>query len=326
MRPGGGEGRRRFPPWQGLAGLGLAPLNRLLGGIERRAVAGTDASLPAAPMFILGAPRTGSTLLYQTLVQSLAVGYLNNAQAMLHGAPLLVARWGGHRPPGGEFRSDLGLTRGWSGPSEAGAFWYRWFPRDVPHVSDQDVAVGTLLSLRQVVGALTRRLGPMLFKNLTNSMRIRVLASLFPEARFVVVERDLLWTAQSILLARIQVHGNPTRWWSVRVPGWQRLQALPPEEQVTSQVVEIDRIIDADARLVGAERFLRVRYEDFCGDPAAAIEAIRAHWAAAGGVTPDRRGPAPEAFRTADRPRLPEAQFAALRQAVSRVAAREAAT
>ena len=43
--------------------------------------------LPYPPVFILGAPRSGSTLLMQVISDSLDVGYLNNFHCKFYGAP-----------------------------------------------------------------------------------------------------------------------------------------------------------------------------------------------------------------------------------------------
>jgi len=45
-----------------------------------------DTPLRYPPLFIIGPPRTGSTLLYQLVVQRFDVGYLANRHCRLYGA------------------------------------------------------------------------------------------------------------------------------------------------------------------------------------------------------------------------------------------------
>src|SRR5580692_3262293 len=84
-----------------------------------------------APIFIVGAPRSGSTLLYQLMTSCFHFGYISNLHCTLYGAPQLVERFMRNSDfhPDSNFRSDTGQTEGMAGPCECNAYWYLFFPR-----------------------------------------------------------------------------------------------------------------------------------------------------------------------------------------------------
>jgi hypothetical protein len=89
----------------------VTALNRALSRIELRKAVAAEVPLNHPPVFIVGAPRSGSTLLYQLIVVRFDVGYLSNLHCRLYGAPSLVERMAGRRlEPPAVFSSDHGRT------------------------------------------------------------------------------------------------------------------------------------------------------------------------------------------------------------------------
>ena len=74
------------------------------------------------PIFIIGAPRSGSTLLYQLLVKHTRVGYISNLMSLFPHKMITLAEytkaWHGSR---NLKKSNLGYIAGLFSPSEAGA-------------------------------------------------------------------------------------------------------------------------------------------------------------------------------------------------------------
>ena len=157
--------------------------------------------------------------------------------------------------------------------------------------------------LRGSVRALAARAGrPVVFKNLVNSLRVAPLGTALPEALFVVIHRDLVANAASLLAGRFQRTGDYGRWWSAEPPEIDRLRALPPHEQVVEQIRAIDALIHADAERLGHERFHDVAYESLCADPAG-------RWRAS------TTSPPPTAPSSGRAPRFPSASTRAARPA-----------
>lgn len=224
-----------------------------------------------APVFVIGAPRSGSTLLYQTLVNRFDFGYLSNFHCKYYGFPSLAHRLAKSRIPNPlphvEYQSEHGKTEGEWSPSECGEFWYRWFRRKPVYVPMQDADKTKMKYMRRAIAGLTNVFQkPLLFKNLYCSLRLAPIHAAIPESVFIVIHRDPFQNAQSLLLGRQRVHGNFSTWWSAEPPNIEHLRTLPPEEQVAGQIAGIYQLIERDSQTIGAERFLHIQYERFCAD------------------------------------------------------------
>ena len=112
-----------------------------------------------------------------------------------------------------------------------------------------------------------------MIKNLDNSLRIMRLRKLFPESRFIVIQRDPLFTTQSILLSRIHINRDPQKWWSVKVPGFEKMDKKEAIDQVVWQVEQINRIIDRDLSDI-PEQVFKLQYEEFCRSPVTVLDKI----------------------------------------------------
>jgi hypothetical protein len=284
--------------------------NRCLHALEvRRGRRWVDETLPYPPIFVVGAPRSGSTLLYQLLTDRFDVGYLANGHARRPGAPSLVERRRGlirgRQGELGDYDSSFGGTTGELGPSECGPFWYRFFPRRPHYVPADDFPAASRRALRAAVGAFVEACDrPVVYKNLYNTARIEAIAAALPEALFVAIHRDLAANARSLLDARLRVAGGYDAWWSVEPPGIERLLQLPAHEQVVEQVRELDALVARVEESIGPDRVLHLAYEDLCADPRGQLERIAA-FAAAHGCKLGERGEVPVSFPQDGRGTLP---------------------
>jgi hypothetical protein len=256
----------------------VTALNRALSRIELRKAVAAEVPLAHPPVFIVGAPRSGSTLLYQLVVVRFDVGYLSNLHCRLYGAPSVVERMAGRRlEPPDVFSSDHGRTEGLAAPSECGPYWYRFFRRSPQYVPLEEADAGALGDLRASVRALGNAAGrPVVFKNLLNSLRLEPLGEAFPEAIFLVVQRELADNVASILAARRTVRGDEAAWWSAEPPDVERLRSQSPEAQAAGQVHGIHELIDDARQRLGADRFLDIAYEHLCADTHAVLSEVSA--------------------------------------------------
>lgn len=298
----------------------LRVTNETLSELEKR-IAPRSNSFDYPPVFIIGAPRSGSTLLYQILVNTFKFGYLTNLHCRFYGAPYLLQTSFGRWLPesAAPYSSSFGRSVGLMSPSECGQFWYRWFRHYPQFVPMEDTSIESLRSLRHVLVGLTSTFGlPMLFKNMLCALRLEPLSALLPEARFVFIRRNPLWTAQSLLLARQQLHGDKGIWWSMEPPDIEFLRTLPPEEQVVRQIDSIHRLIRIAAQAIGEEHFLEIRYEDLCQDTRGTMERTRA-FLLRDGVELKPRFQTPSTLPIAQGARLPVEELAKLRDLIEEI-------
>lgn len=264
-------------------------VNDVLHHLEMRLPAAEGVLVAHPPVFVLGAPRSGTTLLYQLVCRAFEVGYLSNAHCQLYGAPSLahsaLAAWfdfsGTDR-----FESSFGDTPRAESPSECGDFWYRFFPRAYEAASRRpEIGEKERAALAVAVARLTDCFGrPVVFKNVMNVLRLKAITRAFSTSRFLVVERELLANAHSLLYARQRNLGCYDRWWSLPVPGFQELSSEPAERQVIAQIEGTQEVIQDGEEDAGPGRFLRVPYEGICRDPEGTVRDVGRFLSETGGA------------------------------------------
>lgn len=202
---------------------------------------------PARPVFVVGCPRSGTTLLLDALRAS---GQLATVQSEGH---ILWDEF--HHPRDHGWASDA------VSPSEIAA-------RERAYV---------YLAIR-----LFARAGRFVDKTPANCLRVEYLEALFPGATFVFIRRrgsdnvsSLMegWQARprfvryrlpEPLTGLGELSGD--RWSFVLVPGWRDLRAASLEEICAHQYVECNRAV-LDARATSAASWVDVAYENLVASP-----------------------------------------------------------
>lgn len=272
------------------------------------------------PLFIIGPPRSGSTLFYQLMINRFDFAYLTNFHCLLYGFPALFQFFVGKflkKFPRSSYTSTHGQVQGIWAPSECGDFWYRWFRRFPTYTPIGDINLDNLQSLRRVIVGLTQTFKKtILFKNLLCALRLRPLAEIFPEALYIVTRRDTLYNAQSLLLARQRVLGNLEKWWAMEPPNIEELRNLEPEKQVVRQIEEIHALIERDAEIIGKDKFLFVEYEDLCTSPHDVLEQVHL-FLTRHNVNIEIKGEVPDTFKLNKEIRIAPQIFERIKKAIN---------
>ena len=237
--------------------------------------------------FLVGAGRSGSSLVHEVLARHADVGFLTNVEDRVATAPASVgraARWVYPRlPPSWTEKGRLRLA-----PSEG----YRALAREVSPVlarsgrdlTEDDAEPWLADRLRRFFDEHATHAaagGRLSFTHkFTGWPRARLLATVFPDARFVHVVRDGRAVAASLL---------QTTWWD----GWQgperwRYGPLPADlEERWRQsgsfplLAGLTWLLMVDAADACAERlgdaWLTVRYEDVLADPLTSFDRVAEH-------------------------------------------------
>ena len=242
----------------GLMLLILSPVNSYL--IRRH---GSHA-IRHCPIFIIGAPRTGSTVLYQAITNQGDVLYIDNLVCRFNKV-IFIGFWlssklFGNRPHNC-FNSVHGGTSGFHAPSECGGFWYRWLPMERHFIDFDEVTQANIARMRQEITAVSNYFDkPIVFKNLNAGQRMRLISQIFPNAKFIYITRDYLHTAQSILNAKRELGIPDNQYWSVMPSNIDELRSLPWPQQIAQQIYSLESQIEKDSSLFPAKNTVKIEY------------------------------------------------------------------
>jgi hypothetical protein len=226
------------------------------------------------PIFIVSPPRSGSTLLFETLSAAPGLATVGGeSHALMEQIPAInpsARGWDSNR-----------LTAADADPATVEALRARF--RAV--LRDRNGAPVSVLPAR------------LLEKTPKNALRVPFLAAAFPEARFVYLRRDPRPTLASMIegwqSGQFRTYPNLPGWtgidWSfLLVPGWRQLVGAPLEDIVAQQWAATTRILRADLGSVPKDRWMVCDHKRLLEDPQAEILRL----CAALDVAWDRRLPA----------------------------------
>jgi hypothetical protein len=208
------------------------------------------------PIFILGAPRSGTTFVFRCLASCPSLGALPREGHDM---------WRMFHHP---------RYRGWKSDS----------------VGPGEVRPGE----RRFVGAYLRSYFPherFVEKTPENSFRVPYLLDLFPDALFLVVRRDPFSTINSIINGwrdpsgrfrsyfvpqRLSIPGYPHshRWCFALVDGWRELASLPIPEIAFAQWAAFSKALAQARGAAPKGRWLEIRLEDLLREPVQFAERI----------------------------------------------------
>lgn len=225
------------------------------------------------PVFIVSPPRSGSTMLFETLARAPRLFTIGDeSHQLIEGLPQLT-------PESRGFDSNRLLADD-ATPVVAEALRRRFYEA----LRDRD-------GQRASPGLTVR----MLEKTPKNSLRLPFLARVFPEAQFIYLYRDPRQVLSSMIEAwttgRFRTYPQLPDWtgaqWSLLlVPGWRELIGRPLHEIVAAQWNAATRLLLDDLEALPIERRTIARYDTLVAEPAAEIrrlcEATGLDWDQAG--------------------------------------------
>ncbi|MCP4360269.1 MAG: sulfotransferase [Chloroflexi bacterium] len=265
-----------FAVFLALLGVLCTPLDILLKRFEEKRY--QAAGPPKMPLIVVvGAPRSGTTLAEQILINNLPVTYFNNLTSLFPRSPITANRiWGRffRRPKQVEYQSYYGRSTGFAGPNDALYLWDRWLGddrRQIPTELDKEAAAAMV----RFFGAYEVAFGQSIVAKNNN---LNVCASIVGEhlenAHFICLTRDPLYLAQSLLLARMDIHGDMQIPYGVSEAEDQ--DAISYVENVCRQVLFHEQKIREQQALIGPDRFWIVSYEELCADPQLLAQRVAA--------------------------------------------------
>ncbi len=199
------------------------------------------------PVFIIGAPRSGTSLLYAILRQSSRFKHYPGESHEI---------WEADYHP---------ALRGW----ESNA------------LTAEDLTEDAAARIRRSFFLVTGRKHRLLDKTPRNALRVTFVDALFPDAHYVYIQRDGRENVNSLINAwrtpRYRTYElpephsipgvDPTWWKFVLYPGWRADRAGPLEVVCAKQWVYSNEHALAASKQVGLDRWVEIRYEDLVEQP-----------------------------------------------------------
>ncbi len=164
-------------------------------------------------------------------------------------------------------------------PTEGHRIWRRFVRAEDDSLGREHVTPAACRYYTSLVAMHVRLHGKPRFlsKHPRNVLRFPFLDEIFPDAKFLHLIRDGRAVAQSLLRMR-ESHGGRNVWWGIWPPGWRVLERLDAVESVARQWRATIEHARKSAALFSSDRYLEVRYEDFCADPVTTLGRV-GRWA-----------------------------------------------
>ncbi|HUS24627.1 MAG TPA: TIGR03032 family protein [Candidatus Binatia bacterium] len=211
------------------------------------------------PLIIVSAPRSGSTLLFETLERSPDLRSIGGeSHHVIEGFPVL-------------------------GPEAHGWDSNRLTQDDASPRIRQLLPRAFLEQLRDARGAPPQGPVRLLEKTPKNALRIPMLKAVFPDALFIYLYREPRGALSSIIEAwrsgRFTTYADLPGWtrkaWSLLlVPGWRELNDAPLEEIALQQWASANRTILDDLAALPSGDWCAVDYDRFLRSPAREVQRL----------------------------------------------------
>ena len=274
-------------------------------------------------LHIVGAPRSGTTLLHQVVASCLDVGYINNLIAAFWRAPVHGIRLSNKllaKVPVSSFRSRYGRTSGIHEPHEFGYFWSSVLGYDEMRQRDEAFEEQidwarlrlTLINMAEAFGR------PLVLKPFLLAWHIARLQTVMPKACFAWIRRDPLQTALSIVELRKKYTGSVETWVGLKPAEYAWLKNEPYWTQAAGQVHYVEKSIQSQIEAVGGRNVLTVDYEDLAENPRAVVRQIQ-ELLGRNGFRPDSTAEPPASFTARRRTPQDTEDYERVRREVERL-------
>jgi len=233
-------------------------------------------------IFILGAPRSGTTFLSQVIHEHLDVCTVNNLSSKFWEAPLVGAYFSKlllKDKRESSFSSSYARTEVISDPHEFSYFWRNqlkifdpgnYVPGNVKDSINWEELKNILLGINHIYGK------PGLFKTLEyTGYFLEEFYQLFNKAIFIYIKRDPIHVAQSIYKAREKFNDDISEWWGSYPLEYKELRGEKVEAQIAGQIYYLDKLYEQQIAATDKKRIIRVNYTDLCESPQSVLDSIK---------------------------------------------------
>ncbi len=259
-------------------------INDLLAPVEEESIKKINPQINDSypTLFLIGTPRSGSTLFTQWIASTGLFAYPSNFMSRFHRAPYISAliyemltnpkyqyrdefadiSWDI------EFSSSIGKTTGLMAPHE---FWYFWrrfmqFPK-IPF-SEEEFSSSFDFNMFQKELKLLKHVfqKPFFMKAHIIVWYLKSVSRYLDNTLYIHLKRDPHDSVRSLFRAREKRTGSLDNWFSVKPRKYDELIKMDAIHQVAGQIYFMNREIHMKKHHLG-DYYIPVNYEDFCRDP-----------------------------------------------------------
>ena len=199
-------------------------------------------------LFIVGCPRSGTTLMMQQIANSQKFSYPTNFLSRFYAAPILGTKiqkllFDEEYQFKNELKlfskdnlileSELGKTSGALSPHVFWYFWYKHFSfGKTSYMTKEQFQDSDLENFhKELAGLYDTYRKPFALKAMIINWNLEDFFNSNTNALFVRIKRDRYQIANSILNARFTHSGSHSGWWSFIPPEYEEIKNLPPKIQ-----------------------------------------------------------------------------------------------
>ncbi len=256
----------------------ITSLNNNLSESQYELIEDIEESYPS--IHILGAPRSGTTLVSQLIPSYLPIGHINNLIAAFWKAPIygieLSKKLVGLNYTS-NFQSDFGRTMGINEPHEFGYFWNYYLKYQSLEQKDQshekNINWEELSTLLKNMAYSYER--PIVFKSFLAGFHAIKLHECLQKTCFIYIKRDLVDNVLSILRLREKLNGDVNIWGSIKPKQYDQLKSLTVYEQIVGQILCLEHEYLTQLEKIPERNQLVYKYEDLCDNPILFLNLVK---------------------------------------------------
>ncbi len=238
----------------------------------------------AQPVFILGVPRAGTTLLYQLISNCFDVLYPDNLVFLCRENPFAgfwLSRKIYRDQPHNCFSSSRGKTMdcGLHAPNQHPFFWQKHFSRLALHDEQPDLLDQQEKQeiYRMVFSVINKYQKHLILKGAAVANNLPTFQDIFPDARLIFYSRNPLYTAQSLLAETRKMNWDFESAWMARIKPYNSREICESNsihEKIVLFVYGLSKEIAGFRRGLDQAHYLTVSYEEICAGVLSSLNKI----------------------------------------------------
>lgn len=254
-------------------------------------------------LFIIGCPRSGTTLLLQWLASLNLFSYPTNVLNRFAYAPYIGAQIQkilfdkqfdfstefNDINSSISFNSNLGKSKGALSANEFQHFFRNYMNNFIPqYLNDDEIKNVDFNGIKKGLSSIEAAFGkPFIVKLMMLQFNLEETFKYFPHSIFTFIKREPIYNMQSLLLAREKYYNDRNIWWSVKPQLYSELKDMDVYHQIAGQVYYTNKAIKDALGNLPSENKVEIQYEDFCNSPEKYYHQIKMKYQYFGYKMPD---------------------------------------